>query len=154
MALELSTIGVRFKYAPEVTAGTMPTTGFTEIANITSIGEISASPDQLEVTNLVDAWKRYIAGVKDTGGEIPIGANFTAAFKTAWQAAVTAYGTAFKVGKALWWEVMVPDFGSFYFAGEPIDLGLPSIEVNNVFAGNVSIVPNQVKGWAASSKDA
>lgn len=58
MALELSTIGIRFKYAPESTAGTKPTSGFTEIANITSIGEISASPEQLEVTNLVDTWKR------------------------------------------------------------------------------------------------
>lgn len=56
--LELSTIGIRLKYAPEATAGTKPTTGFTEIANITSIGEISATPDQLDVTNLVDTWRR------------------------------------------------------------------------------------------------
>ena len=151
MALELSTIGIKFKYAPEATAGTKPTTGFTEIANITSIGELSASPDQLEVTNLVDTWKRYIAGVKDSGGEIRIGANFTAAFKTAWETAITAYSTAFAAGKAFWWEVMVPNFGSFYFAGEPIALGLPGIEVNQVFAGEVSIVPNQVAGWATSS---
>lgn len=46
---------------------------------------------------------------------------------------------------------MVPNFGSFYFSGEPIDLGLPSIEVNDVFAGEVSIVPNQISGWAESS---
>jgi hypothetical protein len=56
--LELSTIGIRLKYAAESTAGTKPTTGYTEIANITSIGEIAGSPDQLEVTNLVDTWKR------------------------------------------------------------------------------------------------
>ncbi len=149
--LELSTIGIKLKYAPEATAGTKPTTGYTEIANITSIGEISANPEQLEVTNLVDTWKRYIAGVRDTGGNIPIGANFTAAFKTAWNAVVTAYATAFAAGKALWWEVNVPNFGSFYFAGEPIDLGLPSIEVNNVFAGEVEIIPNQVSGWGTAS---
>lgn len=56
--LELSTIGIQLKYAPEATAGTKPTTGYTEILNITSIGEIAGSPDQLEVTNLSDTWKR------------------------------------------------------------------------------------------------
>ena len=56
--LELSTIGIKFLYCAETTAGTKPSTGYTEIANITSIGEIAGSPDQLEVTNLVDTWKR------------------------------------------------------------------------------------------------
>lgn len=57
----------------------------------------------------------------------------------------------------MWWEVYVPNFGgsgtakSFYFSGEPVELGLPSIEVNNVFAGTVRIIPNQVSGWGTSS---
>lgn len=151
MALELSTIGIQLRYATESTAGTRPTSGFTQIANITSIGEISATPDQLEVTNLEDTWKRYIDGVKDGSGEIQIGANFTAAFKTAWETAITAYETAFASSKATWWEVYVPDFGSFFFAGKPADLGLPSIEVNNVFAGTVSITPNEIEGWGDST---
>lgn len=151
MALELSTIGIQLKYCAEATAGTRPTTGYTQIANITSIGEISSDPDQLDVTNLEDTWRRYIAGVKDTGGNVTIGANFTAAFKTAWETAITAYSTAFAAGKAIWWEVVVPNFGSFYFSGEPTDMGLPSIEVNNVFAGEVNIIPNTVEGWATSS---
>ena len=151
MALELSTIGIALKYAPEATAGTRPTTGFTEIENITSIGEISATPEQLDVTNLKDTWRRYIDGVKDGGGNVAIGANFTAAFKTAWEAAVTAYETAKAAGKALWFEVSVPNFDSFYIAGAPSDLGLPSIEVNSVFAGTVNITPNQIAGWATSS---
>ena len=150
MALELNTIGITLGYCAEVTAGTKPTSGYTTIANITSIGEISADPDTLEVTNLSDTFKRYIAGVKDTGGNIEVGANFTAAFKTAWAAAVTAYSTAFAASKALWWQVHVPSFGDFYFAGEPIDLGLPGIEVNQVFAGTVNIIPNQVAGWATT----
>lgn len=149
--LELSTIGIELKYAPEETAGTRPTTGYTEIENITSIGEIAAEPDQLDVTNLKDKWRRYIDGVKDSGGNIPIGANFTAAFKTAWEAVCTAYATAFAAGKALWFEAYVPNFASFYFSGAPADLGLPGIEVNNVFAGSVNITPNDIAGWANSS---
>ena len=57
MALELNTIGITLGWAVETTAGTRPTS-FTNIANITSIGEISADPDTLEVTNLSDTWKR------------------------------------------------------------------------------------------------
>ena len=58
MALELSTIGIKLLYCAETTAGTKPTTGYTEVSNIISVGEIAGSPDQLEVTNLVDTWKR------------------------------------------------------------------------------------------------
>jgi len=149
--LELSTIGIRLKYAAESTAGTKPSTGYTEIANITSIGEIAGSPDQLEVTNLVDTWKRYIAGVKDAGGDIQIGANLTAAFRTAWETLVTAYATAFAAGKSMWFEVVVPNLGSFYFSGEPVELGLPGIEVNQVLQVNAHIIPNSIGGWAESS---
>lgn len=149
--LELSTIGITLGYCAETTAGTKPSTGYTNIANITSIGEIAGSPDQLEVTNLVDTWKRYIAGVKDAGGDIQVGANLTAAFRTAWETLVTAYATAFAAGKAMWFEVKVPNLGSFYFSGEPVELGLPGIEVNQVLQVNAHIIPNSIGGWAASS---
>lgn len=148
MALELSTIGITLKYAAEATAGTRPETFTNAIPNITSIGELSGQPDQLEVTDLSDTWKRYIAGVKDTGGDLAIGVNLTAAFKTAWAAAVSAYATAKAAGKAVWWQVAVPNFGNFYIAGEPTDLGLMGAEVNQVLAGTVHIIPNQVAGWA------
>lgn len=147
MALELSTIGITLKYAAEVTAGTRPETFANAIPNITSIGELSGQPDQLEVTDLSDTWKRYIAGVKDTGGDLPIGANFTTAFKNAWEGAVTAYATAKAAGKAFWWQVAVPNFSNFYIAGEPTDLGLMGAEVNQVLAGTAHIIPNQVAGW-------
>lgn len=147
MALELSTIGITFGYAPETTAGTKPTT-FTNIEDITSIGGLSANAEALEVTNLVDTWKRYIEGVKDTGGAMNIGANFTAKFKTTWQTLRTAAETAFADGKLMWFEVTVPNFGKFHFAGMPSDLPLPEIGVNDVFNGEVSIMPNKVDGWA------
>lgn len=151
MALELSTIGISLKYAAETTAGTKPTTGYTDIANITSIGELAGTPDQLDVTNLQDTWRRYIAGVKDTGGDVSIGANLTAAFRTAWETLVTAYATAFAAGKAMWFEVNVPNLGSFYFSGEPTDLGLPGIEVNQVLQVTAHIIPNTISGWGTAS---
>ena len=90
MANELSTIGIKFGYAVETTAGTRPTTGYTYFNDITSIGEITGEPETIEVTNLLDTWHRYIEGLKDSGESVPIGANFTKAFLTAWTAARTS----------------------------------------------------------------
>lgn len=151
MALELSTIGVKFKYAVESTAGTKPS-AFTEITNIISLGEMNAQPDQLDCTDLSDTWRRYIAGVKDTGGDFQVGANLTVAFKTAWEALVAASATAREAGKDTWFEIEFPGgLTSFYFTGEPVDLGTPSIEVNQVLQATAHIVPNTISGWAASS---
>ncbi len=152
MALELSTIGVKLKYAAEATAGTRPTTGYTEIKNITSIGELAATPDQLDCTNLEDTWRRYIAGVRDAGGDFQIGANLTAAFKTAWETLVTAFETAKAASKSVWFEIAIPGMtDSFYLSGEPVELGVPGIEVNQVLQVTAHIVPNTVAGWAAAS---
>ncbi len=59
MALELSTAGVLLKYACETTAGTRPTTGYTQIPNIKSIPDFNPEPESLEVTDLSDTeWRR------------------------------------------------------------------------------------------------
>lgn len=150
MANELSTIGVTLKYAVESTAGTMPTTFTTAIPNVTSIGGFPTNPDALDCTDLTDIWRRYIPGVKDAGGAITIGVNLTSAFKTAWEAAVTAAEGGVSSSKACWWEVDVPNFGKFHFAGMPSDIPLPDVGVNEVFAGEVSVMPNQIAGWAAA----
>lgn len=149
MALELSTIGITLGYAVESVAGTRPS-NFTTIDNITSIGEITGEPEQLEVTNLVDTWHRYIEGLRDSGGSVAIGANFTAAFLAAWSGARTASLAGIDDGKATWWQVHVPNFGDFHFAGTPAELGLPEIGVGEVFAGSTSIVLNDVAGWTAA----
>lgn len=154
MALELSTAGITLNYCVETTAGTRPTSGYTNIPNIKSIPDFNPAPSTLDVTDLSDTeWKRYIPGLKDVGGSIEFGANLTKAFKTAWETLVSAYGTAAAASPALatWFEVKVPEFGSFYFAGMPVNLGLSSAEVDSVFEGNVYIIPNQIHGWDTSA---
>jgi len=148
MANEISTAGILLKYAPETTSGTRPTTGYTTIPNIKTIPDFNPAPSNLEVTDLSDTvWKRYIEGLKDVGGSLAFGANFTTAFKTAWETMVSAYSTAMASNKATWFEIAVPNFGSFYFAGIPSELGLASANVDEVFGGDVYITPNQVHGW-------
>lgn len=152
MALEISTAGILLKYAVETTAGTRPTTGYTTVPNIKSTPDFNPEPSTLEVTDLSDlVWKRYIAGLKDPGGALSFGANLTSAFKTAWEALVTAYTTAAASSKATWFEIMVPTVGSFYFAGIPSELGINGYEVDAVAEINVYITPNQIVGWNTSS---
>lgn len=153
MANELSTAGILLKY--KVAAGTTPPAyNYTTIDNIKAIPEFNPEPSTLDVTDLSDTeWKRYIPGLKDPGGALGFTANLTSAFKTAWASLISAYetGQAATPIQNTWFEVMVPDFGSFYFAGIPSDLGLPAIDVDSVFEGDVYITPNIIHGWAASS---
>ena len=54
MALEFNTIGVKVNYCVETTAGTRPTSGYTNIPDIKSIPDINLTPSNIDVTNLVD----------------------------------------------------------------------------------------------------
>ena len=154
MAGEISTAGVLLKYKAETTAGTRPSgTGnvYTTIPNIVSTGEINNEPDNLEVTDLSDTvWRRYIPGLKDSGGAITFTANLTTAFKTAWETLVSATA-ALTGGKAMWFEIMVPGIGSFYFTGVPDALGINAYDINSVNQIDVHIVPNKIEGWSTSS---
>ncbi len=152
MAMELSTAGVLLKYAVETTAGTRPTTGYTQVPNIKSIPDFNPEPESLEVTDLSDTeWRRYIPGLKDPGGALAFTANLTTTFKTAWETLVTAFETAKASNKATWFEIMVPSFGSFYFAGYPSPLGMTAMDVNAVLEIEAYVTPNQNEGWGTSS---
>lgn len=152
MAMELSTAGVLLKYAVEATAGTRPTTGYTQVPGIKAIPDFNPEPESLEVTDLSDTeWRRYIAGLKDPGGALSFTANLTTAFKTAWETLVSASETAAGSSKATWFEIMVPDFGSFYFAGIPSPLGMSAMDVNAVLEIEAYVTPNQIEGWETSS---
>lgn len=152
MAQELSTAGVLLKYAVESTAGTRPTTGYTQVPNIKSIPDFNPEPESLEVTDLSDTeWRRYIPGLRDPGGALAFSANLTTGFKTAWETLVSAFETAKASGKATWFEIMVPSFGSFYFAGYPTPLGMTAMDVNAVLEIEAYVTPNQIVGWDTSS---
>ena len=151
MALEMNTIGVKIKYCVETSAGTRPTTGYTNIPDVKSIPEIHLTPSTLEVTNLVDKFKRYIPGVQDPGTDFAMTGNMTSSLKTLWASLISAATSAWASGKSTWFEVAIPNFESFYFAGVPVDLGLSSQAVDAVEEANMHIIPNQIAGWAAAS---
>lgn len=151
MSIDLSTAGVSIQYAPETTAGTRPTSGYTAITGIKSIPDLNPEPASLETTTLdATEWKTYIPGLKDPGGALSFTANNTEQFHTDWTALRTAYETAKEGEKALWFAVVVPGLTkSFYFAGEPSELGLSAIEVDAVLEISPYITPSKIAGWAA-----
>lgn len=150
--IDLSTAGVTIQYVPETAAGTRPTTGYTAIPGIKAIPDLNPEPSSLETTTLdATEWKTYIPGLKDPGGALSLTANNTEAFHTAWTELVEAYATAKKDGKAVWFAVVIPGLTkSFYFAGEPSDLGLSAVEVDAVLEINPYITPSKIAGWAAA----
>lgn len=154
MALEFSTAGVKVLYAVESTAGTRPTTGYTQIPGIKSTPDFNPAPNSIQVTDLSDTeYHRYIPALKDVGGASAFTANLTSGFKSAWEALVTASETARESNKATWFEIRVPDstVGSFYFAGIPTPLGVSAFEVDSVAEIDAYVTPNQITGWSTPS---
>jgi len=150
MALEFNTIGVKLGYA--VGSGTTrPTSGYTNIPDIKGLPGIDLTPSKLQVTNLIDKYHRYIAGVLDAGDDIAVTANLTATLKTLWASLVAAAESAWTSGNSTWFEISIPNFDSFYFAGIPTEQGFNEMGVDAVAEATLHIIPNQIAGWAAAS---
>ena len=143
MAIDLSTAGIQLLYAVETTAGTRPTTGYTRIRGVKSTPSLNAAPDTLETTTLDETeYKTYIDGLKDLGGALEFTFNLTEELITAWDTLMTAYTTAKAAGKATWFTIVVPDLtDSFYFTGNPSNMGLPETSVNSVLEITNYITP-------------
>lgn len=151
MALEFNTIGVKIGYAVEATAGTRPTSGITNIPDIKSIPGIELTPSRLDVTNLIDRYRRYISGVINAGDDIALTGNLTASLKSVWVSLVSAASAAWESGKSTWFEISIPGFDSFWFAGIPSEMGFNEMNVDAVAEAILHIIPNQIAGWAAAS---
>ena len=152
MAGEITSAGIKVKYCVETTAGTKPTSGFTEIPDVISLPALDSAPESLECTPLSETtWKRYVLGLKDPGSSVDIEANDTTAFRTAWTAMATASATGKASNKATWFEIYIPGRDSFYFTGEPSDLGFAGASVNSVQTIHGYVVPNVISGFASAS---
>lgn len=143
MAINLSTAGVKLAYAVEETAGTRPTSGYTRIYGAKTTPSLNPSPDTLETTTLDELeYKTYIDGLKDLGGALEITFNLTEELIEAWDALMTAYEAGKLDGKATWFTIIIPGLSeSFYFTGNPSNMGLPETSVNAVLEITNYITP-------------
>lgn len=151
-AIALNTAGIKFMYCVEATAGTRPAVNFTEIPNVTSIPAFAADINTLQATPL-SAEKNhfYIPGLADPGGSFALTVNDTDAFRTVWDACVTAYA-GLADGKRMWFEIAIPDMTkSFYFPGQPMPLGFGGADVDAVLQNTANIIPEGDYEWATAS---
>ena len=153
MALEIASAGAKIQYAVETVSGTRPTTGYTAISNVKTIGALDATPATYDVTDLSDLeFKRSIPGLKDVGGDVPLTANLTQAFLTAWGALVDAAEAGAENDQSTWFEIVIPKLNkSYYFKGIPVPLGLNEIATDTALEATSHITPNEIVGWADKS---
>lgn len=153
--LEISSVGAKVKYAVEQTAGTRPSSGYTEIPNISEAPEIPLEKEALDVSDISDLVTRYIPGRADPGGNVTFTANHTEEFITKWKALVAAAKTAWAEGKKCWFEYCYPGAeNSFFWAGIPQDLGNSGIAQNEVDTIPAIVTMVDVEGWATASTEA
>lgn len=154
MANAVSTAGMLLKYCVEATAGTRPSTAYTEIPGCKAIPALFNDPNTLQSTPLAATKNHtYIEGLGDSGGAIAITVNDYKAFRDAWDTCVSAYNSL-TGGKGMWFEVAYPtgsDLQSFYFPGKPLPLGFGGAEVDSVLENNANIVPTGDYTFAAAS---
>jgi len=152
MALEISTVGAKVLYCIETTAGSRPTSGYTQIPDVQTAPAISLSVETLDCSNITDEVTRYINGRQDTGGAVELTLNHTDAVITAWETMKTASDTARATSKETWFEYQTKTGAkSFFFKGIPLQLGTNGIEQNAVDTIPASIVITGIDGWDTKS---
>lgn len=147
----IATPGIKLYYAVEASAGTRPTSGYTEITNIVDLPSYDSARAGLDYTPLSETVAhRYIPGLKDGGDSWTMTANITESFISTWNALATSAASAFASGKSTWFAVVVPNFtNSLYIAGIPNELLWPGAGVDEVFQGDASLtVTDASTGWA------
>lgn len=125
----LSTLGVLVGYAVESTAGTRPTSNYTKLTRINSIGGISLDTEQIDASALEDTVTKYIAGRADTGGEFAITVNYTSETATEWTTLISAAATAKAANKATWIEVYHPSLTTAFFVSVQLPSRIPVPEI-------------------------
>lgn len=154
MEKAISTAGLLVKWAVE-TSDVRPTTGYTTLPGVKAIPAFGDDVNTLDYTPLsATTNKVYIKGLRDSGGAIALTVNDSKNFRTAYEAMMTAYGSAAAAGKQLWIEYAYPDgseMDSFYFPAEPVEIGFGGAEVDSVMENMANFLPQGDYVFASAS---
>ena len=143
----VSTVGVKFGYAVETTAGSQPA-AFTQLTRINQIGGITVENEQIDASALEDALDKSISGRGSTGGSFSVTVNVTAETITEWTTLISAYQTGVSSNKQMWFNTYVPSLSkSFMVVAEPPTmLPQPDFDQNSLLTMEMSLVINDYKG--------
>lgn len=143
----VNTVGVKFGYAVETTAGTQPT-AFTLLTRINQIGGITIENEQIDASALEDEIEKSIAGRGSTGGSFTVTVNATQETITEWTALIAAYNTAKADNKQMWFNTYVPSLSKSYMvvAEPPTILPQPDFDQNSLLTMELTLTINEYKG--------
>lgn len=125
----LSTIGVIFGWG--LGTLTTPPTTFKQIEECISIGGVSVTKDNIDVTPLESKRKKYTGGHEDTGGELETVFNDTDTFDEQWGAMLEAYDGRTS-GQSMWFCAYHPSKTKMtVYIVEPGSLPAPEFTVGS-----------------------
>ena len=144
----ISTLGVKFFYGVETTAGTKPST-FTQLTRINSIGGITITSENIDASALEDAVTKYVAGRGDAEGTMAVTVNLTQDTIAEWEALISAYETAKASGLSIWFETYSASLGGdafFVVAEPPLQIPQPETNQNELWTVEMTLTVNDYKG--------
>ena len=130
--LALTSIGLKVAIAIEATAGTRPTSNYYTIPGVTDLPDLDFEPDTIETTSFDNTdYKSYLPGLKDTGGNISFGANYTDYGFQMWNDIVDDL-SADTTGKIAWILISIEGTDQKWFIPvKPVECGVPTTTVND-----------------------
>lgn len=144
----ISTVGIKFGWALETTAGTKPTS-FTLLSRINSIAGIELDTEQIDASALEDYVSRYIAGRQDAGGgDWPITVNITDETIAEWTSLISAYNGRSDNNLQMWFEVWSPYLTKAYYivAEPPQSIPMSEMGQNELQTVEITLSVNDYKG--------
>ncbi len=145
----VSTLGIRFSYGVETTAGEKPAT-FTVLNRINSIGGITIEPETIDASALEDLVERSVSGRGTTGGTFPVGINITDETINEWEDLISTY-QGLTPGLRMWFQISSPYLTNAYFvAGQPpLEIPMPDFGQNELLVAELPITIDEYVGMSA-----
>ena len=148
MALEISTVGARVRWALETTENERPIGGYSLIPDVSEAPDFPLDVDTLDASNISDLITRYIPGRQDPGGAKTLALNHTENALSVWEQICAAYEAVKTSGLAVWFEYLYPNATrAFYWRGIPKPIGNNGISQNAVSTLNATVIPTGVGEW-------
>lgn len=149
--IRLAIAGSKLAYAAEATAGTMPTTGFVVVPEVTNIPEMSGtSYDTIDMTPIDETEQHIeITGLRQSPGTLQFTANLSDTLLTAWNTTLLgAYQTAVAANKKMWFALIINGMDkALMFTAEPKALAASGGAVTDGWKCTLPLSLTNVPSW-------
>ena len=143
----LSTLGIKFAYAVETTAGTKPS-AFTWLERCNNIAGIALSTETIDASALEDYVTKKVAGRQDSGDSWAVTFNYTEEVEAQLMDMISAYNTGKASNLRTWFEVWIPNSTKAFYvvAQAPQKLPMPELGQNALLTIDVEFIIEEYIG--------